>query len=147
MRLWSLHPKYLDARGLVALWREALLAQAVLQGKTIGYRHHPQLIRFREASRPVAAIAGYLRAVQEEAADRGYNFDRSRISSTRKSGQIFVSTSQIEYEWQHLRRKLAVRDPAWLAGLESKHLEVHPLFRVIRGSVAEWEKSTIGRNV
>ncbi|HEU5178767.1 MAG TPA: pyrimidine dimer DNA glycosylase/endonuclease V, partial [Burkholderiales bacterium] len=32
MRLWSLHPKYLDARGLVALWREALLAQAVLRG-------------------------------------------------------------------------------------------------------------------
>jgi hypothetical protein len=29
-RIWSLHPKYLDARGLVALWREGLLAQAVL---------------------------------------------------------------------------------------------------------------------
>ena len=27
MRLWTLHPKYLDAAGLVALWREALLAQ------------------------------------------------------------------------------------------------------------------------
>jgi hypothetical protein len=33
MRLWSLHPEYLDANGLVALWREALLAQAFLQGK------------------------------------------------------------------------------------------------------------------
>jgi hypothetical protein len=43
MRLWSLHPQYLDPQGLVALWREALLAQAVLRGKTRGYKHHPQL--------------------------------------------------------------------------------------------------------
>ncbi|WP_338140756.1 pyrimidine dimer DNA glycosylase/endonuclease V [Candidatus Nitrotoga sp. 1052] len=28
MRLWTLHPCYLDSRGLVALWREALLAQS-----------------------------------------------------------------------------------------------------------------------
>ena len=56
MRLWSLHPKYLDARGLVALWREALLAQAVLRGETRGYRHHPQLARFDD----VGAIAQYL---------------------------------------------------------------------------------------
>ena len=48
MRLWTLHPKYLDARGLVALWRESLLAQAVLAGRTRGYRSHPQLERFRE---------------------------------------------------------------------------------------------------
>ena len=36
MRLWSLHPRYLDAKGLVALWREGLLAQAVLKGQTKG---------------------------------------------------------------------------------------------------------------
>ena len=39
MRLWSLRPKYLDSQGLVALWREGLLAQAVLRGKTRGYRN------------------------------------------------------------------------------------------------------------
>lgn len=43
MRLWSLHPQYLDAKGLVALWREGLLAQAVLAGQTRGYKRHPQL--------------------------------------------------------------------------------------------------------
>jgi hypothetical protein len=32
MRLWTLHPQYLDPRGLVALWRVALLAQQVLLG-------------------------------------------------------------------------------------------------------------------
>jgi len=31
MRLWTIHPKYLDRQGLLALWREALLAQKVLR--------------------------------------------------------------------------------------------------------------------
>jgi len=38
MRLWTIHPKYLDAKGLVALWRETLLAKHVLEGKTPGYK-------------------------------------------------------------------------------------------------------------
>jgi hypothetical protein len=57
MRLWSLHPCYLDRQGLLALWREALLAQKMLQGQTRGYRFHPQLERFRAQSDPSAAIA------------------------------------------------------------------------------------------
>ena len=48
MRLWSVHPLHLDRQGLTACWREALLAQAVLAGRTRGYRAHPQLERFRE---------------------------------------------------------------------------------------------------
>ena len=79
MRLWSLHPKYLDARGLVALWREGLLAQAVLRGKTRGYKHHPQLKRFRIHRRPIAAIRRYLHDVCDEADRRGYNFNRSKL--------------------------------------------------------------------
>ena len=38
MRLWSLHPRYFDSKGLTAAWREALLARAVLTGQTRGYR-------------------------------------------------------------------------------------------------------------
>ena len=53
MRLWSLDPAHLDRQGLVACWREALLAQAVLAGRTRGYRHHPQLERFRVVPGPV----------------------------------------------------------------------------------------------
>jgi hypothetical protein len=140
MRLWTLHPKYLDARGLVTLWREALLAQAVLRGKTMGYRGHPQLMRFSETTRPVAAIAAYLRAVLEEATHRGYNFDGSKISSSRTSAKIAVSSGQVAYEWQHLRRKLTIRDPEWLANSESRRPNVHPLFRVVRGPVEQWEK-------
>lgn len=46
MRIWSVHPSLLDAKGLVACWRETLLAQKVLQGLTKGYKNHPQLDRF-----------------------------------------------------------------------------------------------------
>jgi hypothetical protein len=76
MRLWSVHPKYLDSRGLVALWREALLAQAVLRGRTNGYVHHPQLQRFRAQPSPLGAIADYLRGVHLEAVRRGYALRR-----------------------------------------------------------------------
>src|SRR5436309_1534224 len=109
MRLWTLHPRYLDARGLVALLREALLAQAVLRGRTKGYTRHPQLRRFQAQDSPVAGIAAYLRAVQEEAERRGYRFDASRISRASWRGTIDCTVGQLEYEWLHLRQKLAVR--------------------------------------
>lgn len=139
MRLWTLHPQYLDARGLVALWREALLAQKVLGGQTRGYRHHPQLARFRELADPVAAIASYLAGVQAEAERRGYHFDRSKIPAARWPGQILATTGQLAYEREHLRAKLALRDPARLDSLPEAPL-AHPLFRLVAGGVAPWEK-------
>ncbi|MDP1633066.1 MAG: pyrimidine dimer DNA glycosylase/endonuclease V [Gallionellaceae bacterium] len=140
MRIWSLHPKYLDARGLVALWREGLLAQAVLRGETNGYVHHPQLLRFQEQS-PVGFIAEYLRGVHKEAVNRGYHFERAKISRSRAPGCLTVSRGQIEFEWHHLKGKLEVRDPKWLARIATvKSPEPHPLFRIVRGSVAQWEK-------
>lgn len=141
MRLWSLHPKYLDAKGLVALWREALLAQAVLKGQTKGYTHHPQLLRFREAVHPRHAIAHYLRVVHEEAERRGYNFDRRKIGRCGAMETIRVTRGQMQYEWQHLQAKLAQRDPARLkmqAGL--RKLEPNTVFRVVTGKVEAWEK-------
>jgi len=140
MRIWSLHPKYLDARGLVALWREALLAQAVLRGQTSGYAHHPQLRRFRDGSAPVGLIAEYLRAVHGESKTRGYRFAREKISSARARGQLTVTRGQLEFEWRHLMRKLATRDPSWGAHLTAQSPRPHPLFRVVAGGVAPWEK-------
>lgn len=142
MRLWSLHPMYLDAKGLVALWREALLAQAVLAGKTKGYKHHPQLKRFQESPAPRAYIATYLRLVHAEATLRGYRFDAKRIGRGSAAGMkpLKVTRGQLDYEWKHLRKKLKVRDPA-----RSKRSTAiasprpHPLFRVLRGGVADWE--------
>lgn len=140
MRLWSLHPRYLDARGLVALWREALLAQAVLRGQTRGYTHHPQLQRFHAMACPETAIAAYLQAVLEESQRRGYTFDATKVGVTRGAGRMTVSHGQLDHEWEHLCGKLQVRDPARLADLASvRHPEPHPLFDVVPGPVAVWE--------
>ena len=140
MRLWTLHPKYLDARGLVALWREALLAQAVLKGQTCGYKHHPQLIRFRHTPYPAESIASYLRGVHFEATRRGYRFDETKIIAAGNAELIVATREQINYEWAHLKKKLRVRAPAWLAGIQSISRPVpHVLFRIVPGRVAEWE--------
>jgi hypothetical protein len=141
MRLWSLHPKYLDSQGLVALWREALLARAVLRGETKGYRHHPQLQRFASHASPRSAINAYLRAIYEEAVERGYDFDRRKIGPSRSVARISVPRDQLLYEWRHLSRKLSERSPAvhkrWRGVSEPMN---HPLFRVKPGPVAEWER-------
>src|SRR5262245_41992430 len=113
MRLWTLHPKHLDARGLVALWREALLAQKVLHGKTHGYKNHPQLHRFFKLTNPPAALAAYLTEVQIEATRRGYKFDASKIGRRKFHGKLTETRGQLLYEWRHLKRKLKKRDPAY----------------------------------
>lgn len=141
MRLWSLHPRHLDARGLVALWREALLAQQVLLGETRGYRHHPQLDRFRSAGDPAGAIACYLESVATEAAGRGYRFDRSRIRAAADEVRLPVTAGQLAHEWAHLRAKLERRAPAELARMAAvNRLEPHPMFDVVAGGVEAWER-------
>jgi hypothetical protein len=141
MRLWSVHPKYLDGRGLVALWREALLAQAVLRGQTTGYRNHPQLQRFRAQDSPVGAIADYLRCVHTEAESRGYAFARRRVSRVRGIGAIPVTRGQIKYEWKHLMTKLAIRHPELRRRLAHvSRPQPHASFRIVPGDVEAWEK-------
>ena len=141
MRLWSLHPQYLDAKGVVALWREALLAQAVLEGKTAGYRHHPRLHRFRVQPSSLCAMAAYLRAVQAEAAARGYRFDAGKISASRTTSRIAVTRGQLDFKWHHLMAKLEARAPErWRTMSASDAVEPHPLFRMVSGEVADWER-------
>ena len=143
MRLWSLHPRYLDPQGLVALWREGLLARAVLRGETRGYTRHPQLERFQAHAQPRSAINAYLAAVHDEAARRGYSFDRKKLGPVRAVSSIAVADGQLEAEWAHLRRKLASRSPAWLAQLEDTRLPAcHPSFRRRPGPIASWERAT-----
>ncbi len=140
MRLWTLHPKYLDAKGLVAAWREALLAQAVLRGRTSGYRRHPQLARFRESPSPVGSIGSYLLGLHQEAVQRAYRFDRRRIARPGRVRRLKATLGQVAYEWRHLKMKLAVRDKAWLTGLRRiARPAAHPLFRVVPGGVESWE--------
>ena len=140
MRLWSIHPKYLDSKGLVALWREALLAQKVLLGKTKGYKHHPQLMRFQAADNSTEAIACYLRSVLEEADLRGYQFNRNKILAQGDCSQLEVTKGQLEYEFQHLMSKLESRDvdshDKWKS---TESVESHPMFKMVEGDVEDWE--------
>ncbi len=145
MRLWTLHPRYLDAAGLVALWREGLLARAVLRGRTRGYRHHPQLTRFRSHASPRAAINRYLAAVLAEAAVRGYCFDRRKIAAGRARVVLEATAGQMAHEWRHLLRKLRQRSPSlYRRWRRERSPEPHPLFRIVPGKVEPWERGTIG---
>ena len=143
MRLWSIHPRYLDSKGLVALWREGLLAKAVLSGETKGYRHHPQLARFKASQDPVSFIAAYLKEVHVESLRRGYHFDEKKIGKTVRLNPLTVTEGQIEYEWSHLMAKLKTRDPDRYRQCETiKQPLPHPLFHVIKGGIASWEVAT-----
>jgi hypothetical protein len=140
MRLWSLHPQYLDPKGLVALWREGLLAQAVIRGQTRGYTHHPQLARFLQASTPKKHIAAYLRLVHEEAMRRNYHFDAKKIGRAGAVAPLQVTQGQLNYEWGHLVNKLRTRAPSWLVQFEDVEQPVpHSLFKVVAGGIAAWE--------
>ncbi len=142
MRIWSIHPKYLDTKGLVALWREALLAKHVLRGATTGYRNHPQLDRFKALGRPVDAINQYLAAVYEEACARGYAFDRQKIDWHFRPVEVTVTRGQIRYETAHLLGKLKIRDKVRGQELERVHrVKSHPMFRIVPGNVEPWEKT------
>jgi hypothetical protein len=144
VRLWTFHPKYLDARGLVALWREGLLARAVLKRETRGYRHHPQLARFLAHPSPVAAINAYLVMVLVEAEARGYAFDRKKIGPVRQGIRLRATQGQVAFERRHLLRKLRVRSPAlYRVGRRVAAFEPHPLFRIVSGGVEAWERKTV----
>jgi hypothetical protein len=142
MRLWSLHPQYLDTKGLLALWREGLLAQKVLAGKTKGYRNHPQLDRFKGHPSPQKAIGRYLLEVWKEADRRGYSFELKKVKNAlREAGPINVTRGQLRYEWAHLGKKLRRRDPKRFKAMKKNQpVKAHPSFRVVPGKVENWEK-------
>lgn len=149
MRLWSLSPSYLDAKGLVAGWREALLAQKVLAGLTTGYRQHPQLERFKTAPDPHGAIAYFLAQLHKESVQRGYRFDASKIGPYTEIPLIAVPEGQVRYEAEFLLEKIKKRAPgsSQEASLEDalakpgvSAIAVHPLFHTVPGPVASWEK-------
>lgn len=142
MRIWSVHPRHLDARGLVTVWREGLLARAVLLGRTRGYRHHPQLERFKALSDPVAGIEGYLSRILDEARRRGYGFDVGKIAYRPPArARITVTRGQLDFEWRHLLAKLALRSPEHWRTQRRHAPSPHGSFRVVPGPIAPWEKS------
>ena len=141
MRLWTVHPRYLDPKGLVAVWREGLLAQKVLFGGTQGYRHHPQLERFRAQAQPLSMIASYLSAIHADSVTRGYQFDRTKIVAEPSCETIEENEGQVSFEWRHLLAKLAARSPSLYQKLRTVELpDTHPMFTVVPGPKQAWER-------
>lgn len=141
MRLWSVHPRYLDSPGLVGLWREALLAQGIVSGRTTAYRNHPQARRVLEQPDPWGAIHDYLIGVWEEGHRRGYRFDRARVLDHAGVHCMDVPRGQIEYEAVLLRMKLESRNPALLHDLPPPgDVRPHPSIKVVDGGIAWWER-------
>lgn len=131
MRMWSLHPNLLDRSRLLGAWREGLLALHVLDGRTKGYRHHPQLQRWQSTPDPLRYLGWYMLQLQQEAAKRGYNFDLDRVFRIIPENSIYledltravrVSRGQLRYESRHLSKK---------TGVEVKKYKAHPIFRPV----------------
>lgn len=141
MRLWSLHPQYLDSKGLVAVWREGLLARAVLKGETRGYKNHPQLDRFKKQDNPLIYLDNYLNNILHESESRGYNFNQKKIGPVIIKEQIPVTQGQLLYELKHLREKVKIRDMKKYQELTLIDIPLpNPVFEVIPGDVEPWEK-------
>ena len=149
MRLWSLSPEYLDRQGLLAVWREGLLAKKVLAGKTKGYKNHPQLIRFKASGNPKEYINRYLLEIYQEARRRGYRFSLNKIGQEtdiakglkKKLKNIKVNNGQADYEFQHLLIKLKIRDKNKYRELKNvKHLKLNAIFKKAAGKIEKWEK-------
>ena len=147
MRLWSLHPRYLDSKGLTAAWREGLLARAVLAGQTRGYRAHPQLVRFAGCPAPADAIETYLAGIHAEACARGYAFDSTKVRDIAIRRMLTVTRGQVDFELRHLRAKLELRDPERLRSLPrpGEPVALHPIFRAVPGSIEDWERADRSR--
>ncbi|NVO01592.1 MAG: hypothetical protein HXX09_02730 [Bacteroidetes bacterium] len=140
MRIWSLHPSLLDSKGLVALWRETLLAKNVLENKTRGYKFHPQLSRFKKNANPLNAINFYLQEVYFESQKRGFNFNINKINQPIFQDKISLNSEQLNYEFTHLQNKLKTRDPRkFKENNQNNSIPPHPLFTIINGEIEDWE--------
>lgn len=141
MRLWSIHPKYLDSKGLVALWRETLLAKKVLEGNTKGYINHPQLERFKLLEDSCIGINNYLKSIWIESLKRNYNFDKSKFINFETEIKIPVTKGQVEYEFYHLLKKLQIRDfNRYVINSSVVEIILNDNFYLIPGGIEKWER-------
>ena len=140
MPLWTVHPRHLDRQEVTTSWREALLAQKVLEGGTICYLNHPSSSDFGTTrTRPPASLPSS-RPPLTRRPDR-LPHDIVKITARPTTSTIETTDGQLMYEWHHLRENLASRGPEtarrW-AHVECP--EAHPLFTIVTGSVASWER-------
>lgn len=121
----------MDVKGFVALWREGILAQKVLRGKTKGWKNHPQLNRFKKHPNPVLAIGTYLRYIYEESKRRDYEFNENKIyQESNDLEPVKVSRDFVSKEIEQLKEKLKTRDPEKHEELlEAQEIELNPAFQ------------------
>lgn len=151
-RLWSLHPGYLDQKGLGACWKEAKGAQTSLMNPDAGGQQHSALIRFRAHHDPVGAIGAYMRSLWVEAAlRRNYRYNYKLIAQPNPPSEVYetnfampVTKGQVQYEAEFLREKINKRDGLPRLYLPSPNtleaIRLHPLFYMVEGDVEDWER-------
>lgn len=160
MRVWSIHPAYLDTKGLVASWKEGIQGLNALRnprkpnGKWAMFAHHPQLIRFKRFENPELCLSEYLHFIADEADRRNYNFNRNLILPRLDENpyQIWITCGQLIYEWDFLSHKVTCRTGFWEYGkptingkstvetIASWSCVVHPMVVLIPGDIECWEK-------
>jgi hypothetical protein len=143
MRLWSIHPKYLDASRLNAQWREALLCKACLEDKTVGYLNHPQYLRVKNHPHPHDFINKFLYSIWEEGFNRGYKYDDTKFAICLDFEPMEVTEDQIEYEFEHLQKKLGEFDEQYVSNEQDFNEEgilLNDCFLLIPGPIMNFEK-------
>lgn len=165
MRLWTIHPTFLDNEGLHGLWREGLLAQKIIEDPTHGRSNNPQIARFRNHVSPISILGAYLWTVGHEGMERGFKYNVARIEDPPMLGSIMVpkgssgdpripvTEEQIRFEFDHLFSKLEERDPVSLEKILNYSVQstikyredfrlkaINPAFRIVVGPIESWEK-------
>ena len=134
MNLWSFHPKYLDEKGLRAVWQDALFAQNVLSGRIKDHRkYYPQLMKFNNYFEPLAAIGAYLGFIYDDGVERGIIFQEHKIMHRSKRENIFqVDRERLEDEFEQYKRKMQTVSMLQTAKLRQvSKVEPHPIFEVV----------------
>lgn len=146
MRIWSIHPKYLDTKRLTAQWREALLCKSILEGKTKSYTKHPQYLKLLKLKNPYQFINFFLLTIWEESQKRGYKYDKSKINLDEvkifDNVYLDVTIEQLKYEFCHMLQKMNNDDPQYLKNiifLKKEGIISNPLFNSIDGNIMNFE--------
>lgn len=78
--------------------------------------------------------------VFEEAEERAYNFDKSKIRWKFDPVILTVTKGQLEYERNHFLEKLKVRAPQLYQKQKTiREFDAHPLFNPVEGGIEDWE--------
>ena len=144
MRIWSLHPQYLDQKGLGGQWEEGIIAQNTLFFQEGKYLNYPVLHRVKAHQEPVAWIGMYLNEILKEAnVNRGYNYNDQLIKQLKPTLPMPVTRGQLYYEWTLLQGRLQKRDPVKMSlndGVDINNIKANPMFYVIDGDIEDWER-------